>query len=515
MGGQRVLARFLLALPLAALAPPVGAQTPIGSERVASGLQQPVAVTHAPLDFTRVFVVEQAGRIRILDLTQTPPALLATPFLDIDPSVASGGERGLLGLAFHPRHAENGFFFVNYTNNLGDTVISRFHVPEETPDLADPLSEVVLLTIDQPQANHNGGWLAFGPRDGYLYAATGDGGGAGDSGAGHSLPSGNAQDVTDNLLGKILRLDVDATDQGSYGIPPGNPFVGVAGDDEIWSYGLRNPWRNAFDRATGDLYIADVGQNAWEEVNFQPAASAGGENWGWRCREGAHDFDLGCAATPGLLDPVHEYSHAVGSSITGGEVYRGCAIPDLRGAYFFADYITSRFWSFEMAGGAATNLIERTAALDPPGALTLANPSSFGTDAFGDIYVTDHSGGEVFRIVATAGPDGCAADADSDGIPDLIDNCRDTGNPSQLDVDLDGFGNHCDGDFDQDGLVGAADFNAMRECIGSLVGPGAGPPNDPQCAESDMDGSGAVGAADFNRLRLGFLGEPGPSGWLE
>jgi glucose/arabinose dehydrogenase len=512
-GPARILG--LAAAALVAAAPPVFAQTPLTTELVVNGLQLPVVVTHAPLDFTRLFVVEQPGRVRIVDLTQTPPALLPAPLLDIDPIVApSGGEQGLLGLAFHPRYAENGFFFVKYSNNAGDNVIARFHVPPETPDTADPASQAVLLTIDQPQSNHNGGWIAFGPRDGYLYVATGDGGGSGDTGTGHSLPFGNAQDLTDNLLGKLLRLDVDATDQGNYGIPPSNPFVGISGDDEIWAWGLRNPWRNAFDPATGDLYIADVGQGAWEEVNFQPAASPGGENWGWRCREGAHPFDAGCSATPGLIDPVHEYDHSVGRSITGGEVYRGCAIPDLRGAYFFADYITSRIWSFEISGGTVTNLIERTAELDPAGALAIANPSSFGTDAYREIYIADRPGGEIFRIVATGGSSGCDADDDTDGIPDLIDNCSAMNNPTQLDADLDGFGNGCDADFDQNGLCGGSDANTLRQCFGAHVGVGVGPPEDPRCAESDMSGGGIVGGSDFNLLRFEFGTAPGPSGWL-
>ncbi len=514
-GAPRRGLRLAAASAALLVAPAAGAQTPLTTELVASGLQLPVAVTHAPLDFARIFVVEQAGRIRIVDLSQDPPLLLPTPFLDIAPRVLGSGEQGLLGLAFHPRYAENGFFFVNYTDLAGDTVISRFHTPPATPNQADPASEAVLLQIDQPQANHNGGWLGFGPRDGYLYAALGDGGGSGDFGTGHSLPFGNAQDLSDNLLGKILSLDVDATDRGNYGIPPDNPFVGVEGDDEIWSYGLRNPWRSAFDPATGDLYIADVGQNAWEEIDFQPAASPGGENWGWRCREGAHVFDGGCASTPGLLDPVHEYSHSVGRSITGGEVYRGCAIPDLRGAYFFADYITSRIWSLEIQNGAATNVLERTAELDPPGALALGSLSSFGTDAFRAIYLADHPGGEIFRIVAASGPDGCDADADLDGIPDLIDNCRARANPSQLDADLDGFGNACDGDFDQNGSAGGSDFSVLRLCFGLSVAPGAGPPDDPSCAESDMNGDGSVGGADFSRLRFSFGSAPGPSGWLE
>jgi glucose/arabinose dehydrogenase len=219
----------------------------------------------------------------MLDLANDPPVLLGAAFLDIQARVDdAGNEQGLLGLAFHPDFAANGFFYVSYTGTDDDLRISRFLVPAGAPDAADEASEAVLLTVGQPQTNHNGGWLGFGPSDGYLYIATGDGGGAGDEGGGHTQGVGNAQDITANLLGKILRIDVDGSDApgGSYGIPPGNPFVGIEGDDEIWAHGLRNPWRNAFDAVTGDLYIADVGQSSWEEIDFQHASSAGGENWG-------------------------------------------------------------------------------------------------------------------------------------------------------------------------------------------------------------------------------------------
>jgi glucose/arabinose dehydrogenase len=384
------------------------APTPLTTERVAVGLDDPVFVTFAPDDFERIFIVEQPGVIRILDLASEPPALLAGAFLDIRARVRNtANEQGLLGLAFHPDFQSNGFFYVNYTGNDDDTRVSRFEVPAATPDDADETSEVVLLEIGQPQTNHNGGWLAFGPNDGLLYVATGDGGGGGDDNAGHTPGVGNGQDITANLLGKILRIDVDGTDGpgGAYGIPPDNPFVGVAGDDEIWAYGLRNPWRNAFDRLTGDLYIADVGQGSWEEIDFQPASSAGGENWGWRCREGAHNFNFGggCGSAT-LLDPIEEYAHDTPpcSSITGGEVYRGCAVPDLHGTYFYADYCRDQIWSLEVQGGAATNGQERTAELDP-GALSIDDVSSFGLDAEGEIYIVDR-GGEVFKLV----PDGPA-----------------------------------------------------------------------------------------------------------
>jgi glucose/arabinose dehydrogenase len=274
----------------------------------------------------------------------------------------------------------------------------------------------VLLRIDQTQSNHNGGWIAFGPNDGLLYIATGDGGGGGDDDAGHTAGTGNAQDTTDNLLGKILRIDVDGTNgsTGTYGIPTGNPFVGKAGDDEIWSYGLRNPWRNAFDSETGDLYIADVGQRLWEEVSFQPASSSGEENWGWRCREGAHDFNtLNCDGLT-LLDPIHEYSHG-GSphrcSITGGEVYRGCAVPDLAATYFFADYCSDQIWSFRAVGGTATDLRDRTVELAVAGR-TINDITSFGRDALGELYILDR-GGEMYRIV----PDDALSRCHPPGVP--------------------------------------------------------------------------------------------------
>jgi glucose/arabinose dehydrogenase len=378
---------------------------------VASGLERPLFVTHAPGDASRVFIVEQPGRVRILDLTQQPPALLAQAFLDITSRVVTtGNEQGLLGLAFHRDFAANRHFYVNYTDLAGETVVSRFEVPANTPDQADPNSELVLLTFHQPQGNHNGGWLAFGPHDGLLYIGSGDGGGSNDEGPGHTPDTGNAQDTSDNLLGKVLRIDVDGNDGpgGNYGIPPGNPFVGVAGDDEIWAYGLRNPWRNAFDALTGDLYIADVGQRLWEEVNFQPAASSGGENWGWRCREGAHDFNtLNCDGLT-LLDPIHEYAHGGTPhrcSITGGEVYRGCAVPDLAGTYFFADYCSDQIWSFRVVGGGVTDFAERTAELTAGGS-SIDSITSFGLDARGEIYIADRLG-EVFRIVPDGVPSAC------------------------------------------------------------------------------------------------------------
>ncbi|MCH9034534.1 MAG: PQQ-dependent sugar dehydrogenase, partial [Planctomycetes bacterium] len=374
--------------------------TELATIRVASGLTRPLFVTHAPGDADRIYIVEKPGRIKVLK------GGVVSVFLDITARVGGSGslnsEQGLFALAFHPDFANNSFFYVNYTNNGGDTRVSRFTANDA--DNGDSGSEFVILSISQPQSNHNGGWLAFGPNDGFLYIATGDGGNADDEGPGHTAGTGNGQDITNNLLGKMLRIDVDG---GSpYAIPPGNPFVGITGDDEIWAYGLRNPWRNAFDPSTGDLYIADVGQNVWEEISFQPASSTGGENYGWRCREGAHDFNItaNCAGET-FVDPIHEYSHG-GSpfrcSITGGEIYHGSEIPDLVGTYFYADWCSDSIWSFRVVGGVVTEFEERTAELTPGGGLSIVNITSFGTDANGEMYICDHTTdeGEVFKIVA-------------------------------------------------------------------------------------------------------------------
>jgi glucose/arabinose dehydrogenase len=370
------------------------ASAQIASERIASGLNWPVFVT-APAGDARLFVVQQGGLIRILK----NGALLPTPFLNLTGSTTPpsiGTERGLLGLAFHPQYATNGFLYVDYTDLSGNTVIARYHVSAD-PDVADPASATTLLTITQPYANHNGGTVAFSPRDGYLYIGMGDGGSAGD-------PGNRAQD-DGVLLGKILRLDVD---HGSpYAIPPDNPFAGPGLPlDEIWAKGVRNPYRFSFDPQGGDLYIADVGQSAWEEVDWQAADSPGGQNYGWRIMEGDHCYNppTGCDQT-GLTLPVYEYGHDVGCSITGGVVYRGAAIPTVQGAYFFADYCANRVWSFKMNGGAAGPTTEWTAALAPqtPG-LAIASIVAIGVDGAGEMVLVDRgtgSDGELWRIVSS------------------------------------------------------------------------------------------------------------------
>jgi len=334
-------------------------------QMIISGLQRPVDLQ--PDGSGRLFVIEKSGRIRIIQNDQ----LIETPFLDITDRVGSGGnEQGLLGLAFHPQYAQNGRFFVNYTDKLGDTVLARFQVSSD-PNVADPNSEVKILGVDQPFANHNGGGLVFGP-DGFLYAGLGDGGSQGD-------PFGNAQN-TGVVLGKILRLNVDSAEP--YAVPADNPF-----GNEVWVYGLRNPWRFSFDKLTSDLYIGDVGQNTWEEIDFLPAGSPGGTNYGWNFREGAHDYKGGGPA--GMVDPVAEYSHPEGGcSVTGGYVYRG-SMPEWNGIYLYADYCTGMIWGLIQSDGGW----QSQALFDLDVTIT-----SFGQDSSGELYILSDSGG-VFRLV--------------------------------------------------------------------------------------------------------------------
>jgi glucose/arabinose dehydrogenase len=309
-----------------------------------------------------------------------------TPFLNIDSEVASGGEQGLLGLAFHPDYASNGRFFVNYTNNDGDTVISEFaRGPGSSGEVvADPNSERILLTIDQPFANHNGGGIGFGP-DGYLYIGMGDGGGGGD-------PQGNGQSLS-TLLGKFLRIDVDSGDP--YGIPADNPFADGSGAPEIWSYGWRNPWRWSFDRATGNLFVGDVGQNTVEEIDAEPAG-VGGRNYGWNIMEGDLCFRTDPCSADGLTPPVAVNHRENGEcAIIGGYVYRGGAYADLVGTYLFSDNCSDTLWAFEADSAIATGQAE---AQDVGSAGF--NPTSFGEDESGELYLVNGRG-EIHRLVAT------------------------------------------------------------------------------------------------------------------
>ncbi|MFH1185833.1 MAG: PQQ-dependent sugar dehydrogenase [Chloroflexota bacterium] len=347
---------------------------------VAAGFESPVDIQFPPDGSGRMFIVEQPGRIRIANT----PGLAKAPFLDISDRVNSrGNEQGLLGLAFHPRYAENGLFYVNYTDDGSHNVIARFRVSAD-PDLGDAASETILVSVDDPFPNHNGGVLSFGP-DGYLYTGMGDGGSAND-------PFGNGQN-SDSLLGKILRLDVDGDEP--YATPEDNPFAEGGGRPEVWAYGLRNPWRMSFDSATGDLYIGDVGQGVWEEVDFLPAGEPGGANFGWNYREGAHAFAGAPPAGAALIDPVAEYSHNEGGcSITGGYVYRG-RMPEWSGIYLYGDYCSGKLWGLmrtpDLGAGAewATQLLYETGA----------NITTFGQDTGGEVYFADRSGA-IYRLEA-------------------------------------------------------------------------------------------------------------------
>lgn len=362
----------LLSQPTAALnSPDLAASFPdpgqAAWQQIASGLNHPTAIAAAGDGLGRLFIVEQPGRIIIWQNGQ----LLPEPFLDIRNLVGSdGSEQGLLGLAFHPNFSRNGFFYVNFTDRGGDTHLTRYSRSAENPNRADPNSRLDLLKVAQPYANHNGGSLAFGP-DGFLYAGLGDGGSGGD-------PLGNGQSLN-TLLGKLLRLDVDSA--SPYAIPADNPS-----GSEIWAYGLRNPWKIAFDPLTGALFIGDVGQGDWEEVDYLPQAAAGGTNFGWSLMEGSHPFNGAPAADQTL--PVAEYSHAEGCSITGGAVYRG-AMPTWQGLYLFGDFCSGRIWGLIRQGETWQNRLLFQ---------TEFNISAFGQDEAGELYLADYNTGDIFRL---------------------------------------------------------------------------------------------------------------------
>ena len=353
---------------------PAAAVNQVNLQIVASGLTQPLGLTHAGDE--RLFVLEQPGRIKIIQEGQ----LLADPFLDItEIANSNASEQGLLGLAFHPDYQNNGRFFVNYTHADESTIVAEYQVSAENPNRADEASERVILKIGQPFWNHNGGHITFGP-DRYLYIGMGDGGSFDD-------PQNHAQ-RTDSLLGAILRIDVDGAEP--YGVPADNPFVGDDnGRNELWTIGWRNPWRFSFDRVTGDMFVADVGQNVWEEVSFQAGGTAGGGNYGWRIQEAAHCYLDDCN-TPNLIPPIAEYNHNEGHcSVTGGYMYRGNGEPALYGNYFFADFCSGAMWRLFPNGDGSWDMAEvlRTGLL----------VSSFGEGVDGELYIIDQKG-DVYKL---------------------------------------------------------------------------------------------------------------------
>jgi glucose/arabinose dehydrogenase len=351
--------------------------TEISLVPVVRGLKKPTHITHAGDNSGRLFLTEQKGEILIIKNNR----ISERPFLDIRTRVGCCGERGLLSTAFPEDYLSKKYFYVNYTNKKGNTVIARYRLTSN-PDTADPDSEEILLTIRQPFSNHNGGQIAFGP-DGYLYIGTGDGGLAGD-------PLNNGQDPG-ALLGKILRIDVESG-VSPYAVPADNPFVkNKKYRPEIWALGLRNPWRFSFDRNSGDLYIADVGQDKYEEVSFQPSNSRGGENYGWSILEGTHCYGSSMCRKTGMVIPVAEYDHSQGCSITGGMVYRGKSVPSLKGIYLYSDYCSGRIWGLKKSGTAWLNRLLLNSGL---------SVSTFGENEKGDIFLADYGTGDIYRIKA-------------------------------------------------------------------------------------------------------------------
>jgi glucose/arabinose dehydrogenase len=439
---------------------------PLDAEVFVEGIDSPIFVTAPPADVERVFILERAGRIRIVTHDGD---LLAEPFLDISDEVDAAFEGGLLGMAFHPDYDENGLFYLNFTTSPGgdfQTKIVRYAI-SGNPDIADPESALLVVGYDQPAQNHNGGWIGFGPNDGYLYIASGDGGGGG-GGA-------RSQDLTDQRLGKILRLDVDGDDfpgdpDRNYAIPPGNPFVDDPdGDDEIWAYGVRNPYRCGFDRETGDLFIGDVGSSLFEEVNYQPAESAGGENYGWDCMEGFDCRGGGSCECPSplLTPPIHAYGRDVGATVIGGVAYRGCAIPGLEGTYFFGDWVSERIWSFRVENGEVVGFADRTAELQPDGGPGIHSIVAISEDAYGEIYICSLLGDRAFRII----PEGGIVDENGNGVADSCEG------PAL-------------GDLNADGVVNVVDLLLLLGAWGDCDPP-------PAACPADLTGDGTVNVLDL------------------
>ncbi len=508
----------------------------IRTTRIATGFIRPLAVTAPEGDFSRIFVVEQRGSagtanradIRIVNLPSN--TVNPSPYLSVN-SVSTGSEQGLLGLAFHPDFLNNGFFYVNYTNASGSTIIMRYqaNAPFATSTSANAASATLILSIAQPFANHNGGWLGFGP-DGYLYIATGDGGSGND-------PSNNALN-NNSLLGKMLRLDINGVDgipgtddddgiggngsTGGYTSPADNPLFGpIVGRDEIWANGLRNPFGTSFDRLTGEIYYGDVGQDAEEEVSWQPANTPGtlpgdpgymgGRNYGWKCYEGNFCKASNCAGCPepaqvaNRVNPIATYRNLGGGSafapfsfsgcsIAGGYVYRGCAIPDLQGVYFFSDYCTPQIWTFRNNNGTISEILNRTSQMSPSiDGFTITSITRFGEDAYGEMYIISQ-GGNIFKIVSTLAP---PVDCDENGVNDP---CQILANPG-LDANNNGILDSCEpppacpGDANGDLMIDAADLSVLLSNFGQ---PAAGP------AFGDFNGDGQCNGADLSVLLSTF-----------
>jgi glucose/arabinose dehydrogenase len=381
---RRIASLVVAAIVLLTLAAPiVSGATTVVLKPVVSGLDNPVYVTSAPDGSGRLFVVEQPGRIRVIK----NGVLLPTPYLDITDMTSKGDEQGALGLAFHPAFKTTGLFYVDFTTPQGNTAIDQFKQSTTNPDVAVKSSSKRVISIAQPYANHNGGMITF-DKTGYLFIGMGDGGSSGDP--------GNRAQSTSSLLGKLLRINVNGTTgTKQYRIPASNPYVGRPGLDEIWSIGLRNPWRFSFDRLTGDLWIGDVGQARYEEIDRSVAGSGSGRgiNFGWRVMEGRHCYNpaTGCNRT-GKMYPVVEYTHSEGCAVTGGYVYRGKAVPSLYGRYVFADFCSGTIWSVPKGGASP---MTKTLVMH-----TTMNISSFGEDAAGELYVVDHNGG-IYRFATS------------------------------------------------------------------------------------------------------------------
>ena len=506
----------------------------VGRQRVATGLNAPMFTTFAPGDSTRLFIAERgtpgdsssaSASIRILNLETG--TIEPNPYLTIT-GLNNTGEGGLLGLAFHPDFQTNSKFYAYVTANDSisgtpfSSYIREYSAPSPTSNTANA-SFTPVLNWSQPQSNHNGGFIGFSPNDGYLYIMSGDGGNGDDQGTGHTEPSGNAQDLTSNLLGKALRIDVDRDDfttdpNRNYGIPfdtvdsPGNPFAPATpgatdptGDDEIWAYGLRNPFRAGFDRATGDLWIGDVGQGAREEVDFQPGDSQGGENYGWRLREGFIQTpgSVGGPKPAGAVDPVYDYRRPgtsgvdpnfTGTTIFGGVPYRG-PDPELQGFYFFGDTSLNRLWMLRPATDTTPQVVEYITPQVPPNVGSPSSPVAITEDSKGNLYIT-YLSGSVYRIVTDALTPG---DFNADAVVDDVD----------LAAWTTGFGtatgaDASDGDADGDGDVDGADFLAWQQNYGwSALNVGGGAPSSvvPEPAGAALAACAFLGLAGARRAR--------------